>query len=197
MIPPNNVQYLRSAKCLKVLQSEERNERADVLGKPGCGVQFRVGLAVTPRHDRYNHRLQTFTWRIFCWGSEDKERKGNKSTPLSLTWYHPFVLNILSFVVNACIYSFSWRQIWTVILLLAFSYQSIARCDSTSAYCQMLSIALACKPTESWLNLPSTTAGCTNFTLKYVYLPLLSSAHQTHNTRAHSLRNIVTESQQI
>lgn len=66
MIPPNNVQYLRRAKCLKVLQSEERNERADVLGKPGCGVQFRVGLAVTPRHDRYNHRLQTFTWRIFC-----------------------------------------------------------------------------------------------------------------------------------
>lgn len=66
MIPPNNVQYLRRAKCLKVLQSEERNERADVLGKPGCGVQFRVGLAVTPRHDRCNDRLQTFTWRIFC-----------------------------------------------------------------------------------------------------------------------------------
>ena len=61
----------------------------------------------------------------------------------------------------------------------------------------MLSIVLACKLIESWLNLPPTIGDCTNFTLKYVYLLLLSFAHQTHNTRAHLLGNIVTESRQI
>lgn len=61
MIPSNCVQYLCRAECLEVLQSEERNERADVFSKPGRGVQLWVGLAVTPRHGRYNDRLQIFT----------------------------------------------------------------------------------------------------------------------------------------